>query len=254
MRSLKNARHSLAFMPASEVSSSPRRRRIYLMRHGSVTYHDSGAKIEGRTVALSEQGRIEASAAGIAFAHHGVLFDRVITSGLKRTVETAKRVLSETRQRLDIEIDADFEELKSGDIDLVPTDQLYDAVVGAFRGVVPHEKRFTGGESIGELFARVTPALERLVSASNWNTALLVLHGGVNRAILSLALTGQQMFLGNISQAPASISAIDVGLGYADWVVRYAGIAPTDLLQPEARLSTLEAMLETYIALKRTPS
>jgi probable phosphoglycerate mutase len=223
------------------------------MRHGSVTYHDSGAKIEGRTVALSEQGRLEASNAGIAFAHHGVLFDRVVTSGLNRTVETAQRVLSETRQRIKIEVEPDFEELKSGDIDLIPTKQLYDAVVGPFRGVVAHDKRFTGGESIGELFARVQPALERLVSDQNWRTALLVLHGGVNRAILSLALTGEPMFLGNISQAPASISAIDVGDGYADWVVRYVGIAATDLLQPGARLSTLEAMLEHYIALKRTP-
>ena len=34
----------------------------------------------------------------------------------------------------------------------------------AFRGIVPNEKRFLGGESIGELFDRVVPAVERLVA------------------------------------------------------------------------------------------
>ena len=55
----------------------------------------------------------------------------------------------------------------------------------AFRGVVPNEKRFLGGETIGELFDRVLPALDRLVADTTWDTVLLVLHGAVNRAILS---------------------------------------------------------------------
>jgi broad specificity phosphatase PhoE len=234
-----------------EVLAGVYRRRIYLMRHGSVVYHDDGAKIDGRTVALSETGRVEATAAGITFAHHAVLFDRVITSGLKRTVETASRVLSETRQHVEIEEWSELEELRSGDLDDIPFADLHDAVVGTFRGVVPHQKRFAGGESIGELFERVEPALQRLLADPDWNIALLVLHGGVNRAILSLALTGERMFLGNISQAPASISAIDVGQKYSDSVVRYIGMAATDVLQAEARQSTLEAMLDQYIRLKR---
>jgi probable phosphoglycerate mutase len=224
------------------------------MRHGSVVYHDDGETIDGRLVALSEKGRLEATAAGIAFAHHGVLFDRVITSGLKRTVETAVRVMEEIRQHVEIEEIEAFEELESGDLDAIALPELRDAVVGAFSGVVPLEKRFAGGESIGALFARVEPALQALIDDKTWETALCVFHGGVNRAILSLALTGQRMFLGNLSQAPASISAIDVGGSYHDWVVRYVGLAPTDLLQAQARQSTLEAMLDQYIRLKRSNS
>jgi probable phosphoglycerate mutase len=235
----------------TEMFAGSKRRRIYLMRHGSVVYHDDGAKIDGRTVALSETGRVEATVAGIAFAHHAVLFDRVVTSGLKRTLETAARVLGETRQKVEIEEWSELEELRSGDLDAIPFADLHDAVVGAFSGVVPHDKRFAGGESIGELFQRVEPALQRLLDERGWNTALLVLHGGVNRAILSLALTGERMFLGNISQAPASISAIDVGDNFSDCVVRYVALAATDLLQARARQSTLEAMLDQYIRLKR---
>ena len=56
--------------------------------------------------------------------------------------------------------------------------------------------------SIGELFERVLPALDRLLVDESWDTALAVLHGGVNRAILSYALTGERMFLGHFEQAP----------------------------------------------------
>jgi len=228
------------------------RRRIYLMRHGSVSYFHPEQKIDGRLVGLNEVGRTDATAAGIAFAHAAVHFDRVITSGLKRTVETAERVLQETRQHIAIECWPELEELRSGELDVIALDDLREAVVGTFSGVVPGAKRFAGGESIDELFARVEPALNRLLADSNWNIVLLVLHGGVNRAILSLALTGEPRFLGNISQAPACISALDVGQRKDDWVVRYVGVAPTDQLQSEARHSTLEIMLDQYIKLRRS--
>ena len=46
----------------------------------------------------------------------------------------------------------------------IPPAELEEAFVHAFRGVVPNDKRFLGGETIGELFDRVLPALERLVA------------------------------------------------------------------------------------------
>ena len=77
----------------------PSRRRIYLMRHGSVTYFDAAGKpVLPETVPLNELGRAQATAAGRMFAQQQVRFDRVIVSGLPRTVETATRVLAETGQ------------------------------------------------------------------------------------------------------------------------------------------------------------
>ena len=81
----------------------------------------------------------------------------------------------------------------------------------AFRGVVPNEKRFLGGETIGELFDRVLPALDRLLADESWDTVLAVLHGAVNRAILSYALTGERMFLGHFEQAPGCVNVLDIG-------------------------------------------
>jgi len=56
----------------------PSRRRIFLMRHGDVTYFDdSGRAIDPETVPLNAHGLAQARAAGEAFAVDGVRFDRV---------------------------------------------------------------------------------------------------------------------------------------------------------------------------------
>src|SRR3972149_4938115 len=103
----------------------------------------------------------------------------------------------------------------------------------------PTSPRSAGGESIGELFGRVLPALARLVDEDDWHTALAVLHGGVNRAILSYALTGERMFLGHFEQAPACVNVLDLGDG-GEWIVRAGNISAYDLLHLSHRSPTME--------------
>ncbi|MES2017244.1 MAG: histidine phosphatase family protein [Pseudomonadota bacterium] len=226
---------------------SPPRRRIYLMRHGSVSYFDAaGNPVLPETVPLNELGREQASAAGLMFASQQVRFDRVIVSGLPRTVETARRVLAETRQPVDIETWPEFEEIRGGRLSSIADADLKSAFTGAFEGMVSEDKRFLGGESVGELMDRIHPAVARLRQDPHWDTVLLVLHGGVNCAILSLALTGQRMFLGALAQTPACINALDVGADEADWVVRFMNFAPPAPLHGESRSTTMEQLYEQY--------
>jgi broad specificity phosphatase PhoE len=225
----------------------PKRRRIYLMRHGSVTYFDqSGRPYLPEQVPLNENGRGQASAAGRVFADEQLHFDRVIVSGLPRTVETANLVLAETGQNIQLEIWPELEELRGGKLSLISDEDLNEAFVGAFEGVVAEHKRFLGGESIGELMDRVYPAIERLRAQTDWDTVLLVLHGGTNRAILSYALTNQRLFLGNLAQTAGCINALDVGTVQADWVVRMVNYSPPSRLQGETRSTTMENLLAQY--------
>ena len=79
----------------------PVRRRLYLMRHGSVDYFTAdGTPVPPHTVPLNDAGRAQADAAGALFAAAGVRFDRVLASGLARTVETAQRVLRSEERRV----------------------------------------------------------------------------------------------------------------------------------------------------------
>jgi probable phosphoglycerate mutase len=228
------------------MTAAPRRR-IFLMRHGSVTYFDGAGKpYLPETVPLNEDGRAQADAAGRAFADASVRFDRVIVSGLPRTVETAARVLAVTGQDIAADAWPELAEIRGGRLSAIPLEELKRAFTGAFEGLVPPGQRFLGGESVGELMDRVHPAMERLRADRAWDTALLVLHGGVNCAILSYALTGQRLFLGGLAQAPGCINALDVGEDERDWVVRCVNHSPPDALQPRARATTMEQLFEQY--------
>jgi broad specificity phosphatase PhoE len=220
------------------------RRRLYLMRHGEVSYFSKdGTPVSPVDVPLNEEGVEQAEA--VAEALRGIELDRVVTSGLPRTLETAAIVAPS----VEAESWAELREIQGGRLSEIPTDVLEHEFVNAFRGVIPNDERFLRGESIGELFDRVLPALDRLVADDGWNTALAVLHGAVNRAILSFALTGERMFLGHFEQAPACVNVLDVGVG-GDWIVRAVNVAPYDLLHLAHRQTTMERYWAEYRAVQ----
>ena len=220
------------------------RRRLYLLRHGAVSYFaPDGRPVQEDEVGLNDTGRAQAEATRGLLA--GVMFDRVLASGLPRTLETAQIVAPEA----EIEVWPDLRELRGARLSEIPIDRLEEEFVHAFRGIVPNDKRFLGGEAIGELFDRVLPALERLLADESWDSALAVLHGGVNRAILSYALTGERLFLGHFEQAPGCVNVLDIGDDWpADAIVRAVNIAPHDLLHTSSRLTTMEGYWEEFLA------
>ncbi|MGH3077310.1 MAG: histidine phosphatase family protein [Gaiellaceae bacterium] len=217
------------------------RRRLYLMRHGAVSYFEPGGRpVDPEQVSLNDEGRAQAEAARALLEH--VRFDRVLASDLPRTIETARIVAPAA----EVEQWPELRELRGDRLSGIPLEELESEFVHAFRGVVPNDKRFLGGETVGELFDRVLPALERLLADESWDTVLAVLHGAVNRAILSHALTGERMFLGHFEQAPACVNVLDVG---DEWIVRAVNVAPLDLLHASSRLTTMEgywAELQPY--------
>ena len=206
------------------------RRRIYLMRHGAVSYFENGRPVAPHEVPLTEDGRAQAQTAAKVFER--VTFDRVVTSGLPRAVETARTVAP----GVEPESWPDLREIESGKLADLPDPEA--AFQRAFRGVVPEDTVFLGGETIGALYDRVIAALERLLADDGWDTVLAVLHGGVNRIVLSHALTGDRTYFGTFEQAPACINVLDLG-GDATWIVRTVNYIPYDPLHP-ARTTTME--------------
>jgi probable phosphoglycerate mutase len=221
-------------------------------------FRADGAPVREDEVTLNEDGRTQAAAAHDLLA--GIEFDRVLTSSLPRTIETARIVAPAAV----LEEWPDLRELRGARLAEIPSERLEEEFVHAFRGIVPNDKRFLGGETIGELFDRVLPAVERILADDGWDTLLAVLHGAVNRAILSYALTGERMFLGHFEQAPACINVLDVGArsesANADsdradtwgdeWptnaIVRAVNVAPLDLLHTSTRLTTMEGYWEEF--------
>lgn len=210
------------------------RRRIYLMRHARVSYFEDGRPLRPDLVPLTDEGREQARAAAAVL--DGIQFDRVITSGLPRTLETARIVAPDAEP----ESWPELREIESGRLGDIAEDELERAFVETWRGVVPEEARFLAGETVGSLLDRVLPAVDLLLADPDWDVVLAVLHGGVNRAILSYALTGGRAFLGNFEQSPGCINVLDVGGD--DWVVRAVNTSPTDLAHRVGRLRTMEEL------------
>ncbi len=216
------------------MSPAHSRRRLYLMRHAEVSYvDDAGAPVNPERVPLTANGRAQAQAARTALTE--VELDLVVASDLPRTAETAQLVAPAH----EVERWPELAEWRGGRLDAIPPEELEQAFVGALR-VTDEAERFLGGESLGEALDRVHPALERLL-AREWDTALAVLHGGVNRIILSHALTGSRTYFGSFEQAPGCINVLD--LGHDGWIVRIVNYVPYDPLHP-ARETTMEHLWE----------
>jgi probable phosphoglycerate mutase len=219
------------------------RRRIYLMRHGQVSYFEpDGRPVRVDDVVLTAEGKRQAGAAADTLA--GIRFDRVVTSGLPRTLQTARIVAP----GVEPESHPALREVEGGRLAEIPEDELEETFVSAFRDVVPEEARFLRGETIGALFDRVLPALDAVIADPEWDVLLAILHGAVNRAILSHALTGGHVFLGNLEQAPGCINVIDIG---DDRIVRAVNVVPYDLSYTGTRLRTMEELYEQYAPFRR---
>jgi broad specificity phosphatase PhoE len=227
------------------------RRRILLMRHGAVEYFDEhGRPYPPDDVPLTARGVEQARAMGEAIAASGVRIDRAITSGLLRTRTTAEQVLKAAGVAPPVEHRGELQEIRGGNLASIPDAELRAAFIAAFEGPVPRETRFLNGETIGELLDRTVPAIQRLLAEDDWDTVLVVLHGGVNRGILSWFLTGQAVFLGGLAQDPGCLNVIDVGPSVATSIVRVVNFCALDTLQTASHLSTMEHLLGQYMKLR----
>jgi broad specificity phosphatase PhoE len=214
------------------------RRRIYLMRHAAVRYFDGLPQEE---VQLTDEGRRQAAAAAVALGD--IRFDRVITSGLPRTLATAQIVAPDAEP----EARPALREIESGDIRGLDPEEVQAMMTTAFRGVVPLETHFLGGETIASLLARVLPELDALLVDASWDVVLLVLHGGVNRAILSHAITGERTFFGGFEQSPGCVNVLDVDVE-GTFIVRGVNYAPYDPAHAVApRRTTMEQLWREYL-------
>ena len=228
---------------------APERRRIILMRHGSVSYYlQDGTPVDADAVALNERGINQAKAAGAILAAHGVQVDRVITSNLLRTRQTADLVLEQINPDKAPRLEAfeALQEIRKGDYEALEGDDLHEAFLSIFRGRPSSATRFQGGESIAEVYQRVLPIVERELSDPTWQSALWVLHGGINRALLSWWLCAGEGWLGNLLQQPACINLIDAAQSPQNSIVRAVNLWPGDWIQSTERFSTIESQLLEY--------
>jgi probable phosphoglycerate mutase len=222
--------------------SNRTRRRIYLLRHGDVSYFDQqGKPFRPATVPLNREGRLQAEAAGRALAE--VPLDRALASDLLRSVETANQIIAGRPLRL--ETCAEFREIQPGRLADIPADAVEQAFLLAFSGGIDRDTRFLAGETFGSLVDRVLSSLQLLLADPSWQHLLLVAHGGVNRAILGHALgLGLQAF-GALEQDPGCINILDIDSA-GRWLIRLMNYTPYNAAKKGMELTTMERLYLQY--------
>ncbi len=183
------------------------RRRIYLFRHGAVDYVDAHGNVvaDPDGVALNAKGQAQAEAMRELFA--GVTVDRAVCSGLRRTRETASRVLGE--RTLEIEIHAAFEEIRAARGDAANDFDLIEDVAFSHWKAASNGSRFLGGELYADFYARISAAMELFTRSPDWHNLAIFAHGGTNAAILGWTTGLGLSAFGTIDQATCCLNVLD---------------------------------------------
>ncbi len=158
-------------------------KRLYLVRHGQTEFNVAKL-VQGRCDSpLTDLGRKQAERAATWLAAHGVRPDAVVSSPLKRAMDTARILADGVGYAPDVApcegiIERSYGSFEEGPHDALPTD-----VWDPGEDLVPF-----GGEGSRALAERMVSALTAEIEAPGVNTLLAVSHGSASRQFIVTAL------------------------------------------------------------------
>ena len=142
---------------------------IVLMRHGEVKCLKWPA-LPPPEARLNADGRAQARAAAEVLAP--IPFDRVVTSGLSRTLDTAQIVVA--ARDLPIKTVPALQEIRGGRMIDLPPDELRHVFLNSLTHHLTEDGQFLRGERFGDFRDRVVPAFQALLADPGWQNLLLV--------------------------------------------------------------------------------
>lgn len=165
----------------------PTTKTIYLIRHGETNFNRQGV-VQGSGVDsdLNELGQAQAEAFFQHYQH--ILFDKVYTSGLKRTHQSVNKFLE---NNLPWEQHIGLNEIswgvREGKIPNNRDNEYYKVLIDSWiAGEInmPSE----GGESPVDVIVRQKPVIDLIISRPEEETILIAMHGRAIRILLTLLL------------------------------------------------------------------
>lgn len=149
--------------------------KLILVRHGQTNENIKGILLGQNPGKLSKEGIESAKKLSKALANKSI--DHLISSDLKRCVDTALILVSENGWSLTL--DKRLREINFGEYQGKP----YGVISGDFSNNL--DAKFPSGESNRQLIKRVVDCINEILSTHSNNTILLVSHSGPISAILA---------------------------------------------------------------------
>jgi len=222
------------------------RKRVYLMRHGEVSYRrPDGQTVFSTQVGLTEEG-VEQSGQMRKFLAQ-VPFDLGVHTGLSRTRQTAELVLAERKVQLD-EMNA-LREIEAGSIGHLSDERIDAEFTYGLERAAEAGAAFPGGESFLHFQKRVVPGFEAFLRRPDWTTALLVGHGGTNAVILAWVTRGGLAGLSAFEQDAGCVNIIDADVIDGQIVrrmIRAVNVTPYNLAKHEHYLTVAERIVASH--------
>ena len=224
-----------------------KRRRVYLARHGDVSYFDSSEEHGDDDPPLNATGRAQAEALGQLLADAPI--DLAACTGLQRTRQTAELAIGP--RPLEIAVFEGLREAQTGTFEEVDSAEEMEAMfVGAFDNADVPGANFLTGESYSDLWARVATAWQALLARDDWSQALVAAHGVVNRTILAQALGAGPQIYRRLEQDMGCLNVLDIdGQGPAARVayVRLVNFTPYNATKAGMHETTLEMLWRQFV-------
>ena len=190
-----------------------KRKRFYLFRHGEVDYTPQGKVVKNPDlVDLTEVGKKQAKSIDENTKEFSI--ERIICSGLPRTLQTAEHIAS--RRNITIEC---FPLLKEYEWN---PDLLKDTKIERFGYLFEDSlaKEMIGGtEDADEFYRRITCQLETIIK-EDWSEMAAFLHGAVNAAIMCWVNDVDISFASKYDQDHAALNIIDIDVNEKGKIVR----------------------------------
>ena len=153
---------------------------IYLVRHGK---DEDGFRGGWSQKGLTNEGIEQTTRLGKYLKEHkkDFMIHRIITSDLKRAIETSKHI--DESIPLPIEKSKDWRETNNGVLAGMPNDAADKQYPGLYFNSLEMDERYPGGESPIENFIRIKRAFkgicEEQKKRNHQENVLIVTHGGV---------------------------------------------------------------------------
>lgn len=174
-----------------------------MVRHGQTEWNRQG-RFQGQCeVPLNERGLEQAREIAAALA--GEAFDRVVSSDLRRAMQTARIIAP----RLEIVSEPRWREFHFGQWEGLTWQEILERWPQASAAGVTDARNYApeGGETFGQLRNRVGQALDDLRNAQVAN-ALVVTHAGPLHAVLDTLFGQNSAIARGVRFSPAGITRI----------------------------------------------
>lgn len=158
---------------------------LFIMRHGQTETNRLHIWQCSMDEPLNDVGRSQAESVSSIIGE--INPEIVITSNLKRAVETA-RIASGRLDDVEFVVEKDLRERSCGEAEGLTTPQILDRYGIRMEMINSDVDRIPGAEPYSEFLSRITGAMDRLRIEYEGRKALIVSHGGVMRTFYNTCI------------------------------------------------------------------